>query len=165
MKTHAILPFDATTFASEMMTYLNSTTNVEDSEHHVHAFHLLDNAVLANTSFSATFTNLTAKAIAHLTINGTEMFNHCYGGSFMLVPLADCETTVVKTFDVAPGATLQTPEQYYLDSDCTLADTVSLTSPVLIGANTTYTIETTDNTKLADVLMVFFEEDVSSFLA
>jgi hypothetical protein len=165
MKKYATLSIDSSTLATEIMTYLKSSIDVEDNDHHIHAFHVLNLTDLANTTLNTTFTGLTAKFVGHLTINGSQMFNHCYDSAFMLIPLEDCESTVVKIFDVAPGAVFNPTDSCYMDQDCTLANALPLTSPIVISANTTHTIETTNFTKLADVLMIIFNEDVSTLLA
>jgi hypothetical protein len=164
MKKYTTLSTDCTALAAEYMTYLNSAFDVEDSEHHQHAFHLVDAAFVSGSSINTTFAGLTAKVVAHITINSNAMFNHCYDTPFMIIPLADCASTVFKTFDVAPGAVLQ-PDLNYLDADCTLSATVPLTGPILVNASTTYTMESSDTTKLSDVLVVWFNEDPSSLLA
>lgn len=166
MKKYTTLPTDCTTLAAEVMAYLTNLYDLEDTEHHVTAWHSIDPADLSSTSLNSTFSGLTAIGIGHVTVNGDAMFNHCYGKSFMIIPLSDCESTTVKIFDVASGATLQTDAgAYYLDSDCTLTDTIPLTGPVLIGANTTFTVQSDNLLELGDILMVWFNEDVSSYLA
>lgn len=164
MKKYTTLPTDCTTLATEVMAYLNSTGDLEDIEHQTNAFRIIPKAELANTSIDTTFPGFTSKDFMHCTVFHQAMFNHAWDHPCILIPLADCDSTVLKIFDVAPGAVLQ-PTTSYLDEDCTLIDTIPLTGPIVIGANTAFTIESADTLKLSDALMVWFEEDINPLLA
>jgi hypothetical protein len=164
MKKYTTLTTDTSALVTEVLAYLNKTYDVEDVEHHTNAFHLIDSASLATTSIDSTFTGLTTKFAGHLSINGSLMNCNNYDLPFILVPLENCESVVVKFFDVADGAVKQPNTPFYSASDCTLNETLPLTSPLLVPANTTYALHTTDAVNLGDVLIMFPNEDVSSYL-
>lgn len=168
MKKYTTLPVDYTTLATEAMAHLNATTDVEDAEHMTNAFHWLgmkSDLISAIPSIGTTFASLPLEVngLAHRTVASDALFNHSPGVNVLLVPLADCEHTVVKIFNLVPGA-VQHADSHYDDADCELAETIPLTTGLFIKSDTVYTIETTDR-NLADILVVFFVEDTASYFA
>jgi len=171
MKKYATFPIDCSTLATEAMAYLNQRENVEDASHFNASFHALaqdDVTPLVGSipSLATTFPGLTIKLLAHVTVNSDAMYNTEYGSNILLIPLDDCESVDLKTFTIAPGA-IKT-DWSYADADCTLDATTPLTSattPLLLAANTTHTLETQNPNVLADLLFIIFNENTDSYLA
>ena len=164
MKKYTNFPVDCTSLASEVLAYLNNQYDIEDAEHRTNAWHSINPTDLNNTSINSTFSGLTVTGLGHVTVNSDAMRNHCSPEPFLIIPLADCETVSVKIFDVASGATLY-PDAHYADEDCTLLNTIPLVEPLLINGSTTFTVECSNVTKLGDILMIWFNEDISSYFA
>ena len=167
MKKYTTFPGDFSTVATESMAYLNSITDVENSEHHTQAFHYLGNSdtVLQLIPSLVGATNgLTILDCAHLTVNRDAMFNHIANRDILFVPLEDCESTVLHLFSVSTDAVINVADNCYDDADCTITDTVPLTGPILIASGSVFTIESDSMNTLSDVLQISFVEDTSSYL-
>jgi len=168
MKKYTNLTLDCSTLVTETLAHLNSTQNIEDEQHHNQAFHWIGSKSEIETAIPSINTSLAqfdVRGFGHYAINGTLAFNITFGDNFILIPLMECEQTVVKLFSVNPGATV-TAQGHYLDQDCTLTDTIPLSSPVFIGRNNVFTIERLDNDEnLSDLLVVFINGDTDSYLA
>ena len=168
MKKYTTFPSDFTDVATDVMTYLNQTTDVEDIEHQTHAFHWLgdgETVTQAIPSLATATDGLTIFGAGHRTVTASAMLNHVADRDILFVPLADCESTVLHLFSVATNAVKNESDNYYEKADCTITNTIPLTSAVFVPAGSVFNIETTNLTKLADVLQMSFVEDTSSYFA
>jgi len=168
MKKYTTFPSDFATVATDAMAYLNQTTDVEDVEHQTTAFHWIgdgETAIASIPSLADSTDGLTILGAAHRTVMINAMFNHVATRDILFVPLNDCESTVLKLFSVAEGAILNEAGNYYDDGDCTVTDTIPMTSATFIPSGSVFTLETTDLSKLSDILELAFVEDTSSYFA
>lgn len=168
MKKYTNLTLDCSTLVTETLAHLNATQNIEDEGHHTQALHWMgskNDLVTAIPSINTDLAQFDVRGFGHYAVNSTLAVNTVWGDNFLLVPLMECEQTVVKLFSINPGAT-PTYEGNYADEDCTLTDTIQLAGPIFIARNIPFTLERLDNdTNLSDVLVVFIDGDTDSYLA
>lgn len=167
MKKYTYLTLDCSTLVAETLAHLNATEDIEDGEHHYNALHWMgqkNDLVTAIPSINTTLAEFDVRGFGHYTINGTGAWSIKWPDNFLLIPLMECENTLLRLFTVPPEAVM-TPEGYYEDSDCTLVDSVPLTGPVFVGG-TVFTLDRMDNdSRLSDVLVVFINGNTDSYLA
>ena len=168
MKKYTYLTLDCSTLIAETISHLDATQNLEDDEHRLNALHWVGSKSELEASIPSINTTLSqfdVRGFGNYTVNSTFAWNISWGDNFLLIPLMECEGTVVKLFSLTPGAIL-TPEGFYEDEDCTLTDTIPLTGPLFVGKNNVFTLEQQgSNEKLSDVLVVFINGDTDSYLA
>ena len=165
MKKYTTLNIDLSSLISEGQAYINSLADSEGDEYRNLGFHWVG----ATSSLSSTFPslstvfsglNITPVGIGHQTINKNAMFNQLAGSNLLIIPISDTENSSLHIFDLAPNANLL--DGYYYDQlDCTLAESIRISTPLLLKESTVYTLETTGYT-LADFFVITFNEDTSS---
>jgi hypothetical protein len=171
MKKYTTLPnIDYTDLISQAVSYLNANYDVEDTSHHTTALTWLGESpsLTEIPSLATLFADLeiTPGTTGHYSISTDALFNHAFGANVLFIPLMDCNGTVIKFFDTAPGAVFDETTNSYPKSSCILTETVPLSTGILVKSGQVFTIQTDpEQTELADILVVFFVEDTDSLLA
>lgn len=171
----ATIAVDCTALVADANAYLTTNFNLNDTEHRTNAFHWLGNTSVVTTaipSLANTFSaaNLTVAGAALISVNKNFMYNTTVPATFSsqyMIPISQCETTTLTVFEinanVSPSSSTDETGTFYNVTDCTVANTIALTSPVFIDNNTVYALTTSDQSNLSNILAVYFNEDTTGY--